>query len=138
MISKINLLWKSGFEKLDDTPIRDTTGNPAAQINFMSTNDPTREKLQGKGIKAHQSYSLQNICLNEAKEDGNVKTSTTEYEDHEMTVESEKEFEEETEEEEEENNPKHFDTFPTMKELRYCTMLTVVILLRIMVIYGYL
>ncbi|GKD76640.1 hypothetical protein Tco_1339261, partial [Tanacetum coccineum] len=56
----------------------------------------------------------------EAKEEGNVKTSTTEYEDHEMTVESEVEFEEETKdeiEEEEENSPKHFDTFPTMKEL---------------------
>ncbi|GJS62875.1 hypothetical protein Tco_0677439 [Tanacetum coccineum] len=36
-------------------------------------------------------------------------------------VESEEEFEEETEEEikeEEEDNPEHFDTFPTMKELR--------------------
>nr|GEU77045.1 protein kinase-like domain, concanavalin A-like lectin/glucanase domain protein [Tanacetum cinerariifolium] len=39
-----------------------------------------------------------------------------------MTVESEEEFREETKdeiEEEEEDNPKHFDTFPTMKELRY-------------------
>nr|GEV90792.1 retrovirus-related Pol polyprotein from transposon TNT 1-94 [Tanacetum cinerariifolium] len=59
----------------------------------------------------------------EAKEEGNVKSSTTEYEDHEMTVESEEEFEEETKEEiekEEEDSPKHFDTFPTMKELRLC------------------
>ncbi|GKA89621.1 hypothetical protein Tco_0811433 [Tanacetum coccineum] len=59
----------------------------------------------------------------EAKEERNVKTSTTKYEDHEMTVESEEEFEEETKdeikEEEEEDSPKHFDTFPTMKELRY-------------------
>ncbi|GKD46182.1 hypothetical protein Tco_1270827, partial [Tanacetum coccineum] len=58
----------------------------------------------------------------EAKKDGNVKASTTEYEDHEMTVESEEEFEEETKDEiedEEEDSSKHFDTFPTMKELRY-------------------
>ncbi|GKE90568.1 hypothetical protein Tco_1571663 [Tanacetum coccineum] len=58
----------------------------------------------------------------ETKEEGNVKTSITEYEDHEMTMESEEEFKEETEDEikeEEEDNPKHFDTFPTMKELRY-------------------
>ncbi|GJT22953.1 protein kinase-like domain, concanavalin A-like lectin/glucanase domain protein [Tanacetum coccineum] len=58
----------------------------------------------------------------EAKEERNVKTSKTEYEDHEMTMESKEEFEEETEdeiEEEEEDSPKHFDTFPTMKELRY-------------------
>ncbi|GJX34243.1 MAK10-like protein [Tanacetum coccineum] len=38
-------------EKLDDTPIRDTAGNPAAQMNFTSTNDPTSEELRGKGIK---------------------------------------------------------------------------------------
>ncbi|GJU08581.1 hypothetical protein Tco_1125011 [Tanacetum coccineum] len=45
MISKINLLCKAVFEKLDDTPIRDTTGDLAAQMNFTSTNDPTREEL---------------------------------------------------------------------------------------------
>ncbi|GKE81050.1 protein kinase-like domain, concanavalin A-like lectin/glucanase domain protein [Tanacetum coccineum] len=59
---------------------------------------------------------------NETKEEGNVKTSTTEYEDHEMTLESEEEFGEETEDEikeEDEDNPKHFGIFPTMKELRY-------------------
>ncbi|GJT75237.1 hypothetical protein Tco_1041962 [Tanacetum coccineum] len=59
----------------------------------------------------------------EAKEERNVKSSVTENKDHKMTVESEEEFEEETdeetEEEEEEDNPKHFDTFPTMKELGY-------------------
>ncbi|GJU97339.1 retrovirus-related pol polyprotein from transposon TNT 1-94 [Tanacetum coccineum] len=57
-----------------------------------------------------------------AKEEGNVKSNTTEYEDHKMTVESEEEIEEETKEEieeEEEDSPKHFDTFSTMKELRY-------------------
>ncbi|GJW52212.1 hypothetical protein Tco_0093563 [Tanacetum coccineum] len=120
-------------------------------MNFMSTNDPTREELRRKGIKSpskllslkylsQSSLAEQNrnpsspncvyfvnsiVILNkedEAKEEGNVKTSTTEYEDHEITMESEVEFEEETKdeiEEEEENSPKHFDTFPTMKELRY-------------------
>nr|GEU77044.1 ribonuclease H-like domain-containing protein [Tanacetum cinerariifolium] len=43
MICKINLLWKAVSEKLDDAPILDTAGNPAAQMNFTSTNDPTRE-----------------------------------------------------------------------------------------------
>ncbi|GJW90019.1 hypothetical protein Tco_0167572 [Tanacetum coccineum] len=63
------------------------------------------------------------VILN--KEKGNVQSNTTEYDDHEMTVESKEEFEEETEEEieeeEEEDSPKHFDTFPTMKELRNFT-----------------
>ncbi|GKB00552.1 hypothetical protein Tco_0828545 [Tanacetum coccineum] len=57
-----------------------------------------------------------NDAGDKAKE--STKSSATEYKDHEMTVESEEEFEEETEEEEE-DNPKHFDIFPTMKELGY-------------------
>ncbi|GJT55781.1 hypothetical protein Tco_0990835 [Tanacetum coccineum] len=90
-ISKINILWKAISEKLDDTPIHDTAGNPE----------------------------------DEAKKERNVKTSTTEYEDHEMTVESEEEFEEEIEDEikeEEEDSLKHFDTFPAIKELRLYLM----------------
>nr|GFC44025.1 hypothetical protein [Tanacetum cinerariifolium] len=47
-----------------------------------------------------------------------VKSSITKNEDHEMTFESEEQFEEETKEEEK-DNPKHFDTFSTMKELGY-------------------
>ncbi|GKE03546.1 hypothetical protein Tco_1395564 [Tanacetum coccineum] len=60
----------------------------------------------------------------EAKEEDGVKSTTTEYKDHEMTdeteeeVESEEESEEETKEEEE-DNPEHFDAFPNMKELGY-------------------
>ncbi|GJW71354.1 hypothetical protein Tco_0128271 [Tanacetum coccineum] len=113
MISKINLLWKAVSKKLDDAPIRDTAKYRASQINFTNPSSPKR---------VHFINSI--IILNkedEAKEEGNVKTSKIEYEDHEMTVESEEEFEEETKgeiEEEEEDSPKQFDTFPTMKELR--------------------
>ncbi|GKA39174.1 MAK10-like protein [Tanacetum coccineum] len=114
MISKINLLWKAVLEKLDDAPIRDTAGNPAAQMNFTNPSSPKR---------IHFVNSI--VILNkedEAKEEGNVKTSTTKHEDYEMAVESKEEFEEETKDEikeEEEDSPKHFDTLPTMKELRY-------------------
>ncbi|GJZ44349.1 hypothetical protein Tco_0591604 [Tanacetum coccineum] len=48
----------------------------------------------------------------EAKEEGNAKSSTTNYKDHEMIVEREEEFEEETKEETEEegeDNPEHFE-----------------------------
>ncbi|GJT52552.1 MAK10-like protein [Tanacetum coccineum] len=61
---------------------------------------------------------------NEAKEEGSAEPSATKYKNHEMTVEdeeeveSEKEFEEGTEEEKK-DNPKHFDTFSTIKALRY-------------------
>ncbi|GJY52501.1 hypothetical protein Tco_0443348, partial [Tanacetum coccineum] len=138
-------------EKLDDTPTRNTAGNPMAQMNFASTNYPTKEELRGKGIKilsklhslkylSQSSLAEQNrnpsplkhvrfinsiIILykkDEAKEEGSVKSNSTKYKDHVMTVESEEEFEEETEEEtkeEEEDNLEHFNAFPTMKELGY-------------------
>nr|GEW08784.1 Rho GTPase-activating protein 5-like [Tanacetum cinerariifolium] len=150
MISKINLLWKTISKKLDDAPIRNTAGSLTIQMNLTSTNYPTKEELRGKGIKSpskllspkyvsQSSLAEQNrnpsslkrvhfvnliVLLNkddEAKEYGNVKSSTTEYKDHVMIVESEEEFEEETKEEikeEEEDIPEHFDTFPTMNELR--------------------
>ncbi|GJT40152.1 MAK10-like protein [Tanacetum coccineum] len=114
MISKINLLWKAVSEKLDDAPLRDTAGNPAAQINFTNPSSPK-----------HVHFVNSIVIINkedEAKEEGNVKTSTTEYEDHKMTVESEEEFEEETKdeiEEEKEDSSKHFDTFLATKELGY-------------------
>ncbi|GJZ23984.1 hypothetical protein Tco_0561443 [Tanacetum coccineum] len=65
---------------------------------------------------------------NEAEEEGIVEPRKTEYTNRENAneteeeVESEKEVEKETEgetKEEEEDDPEHFDTFPTMKELRY-------------------
>ncbi|GJW15743.1 hypothetical protein Tco_0019876 [Tanacetum coccineum] len=122
---------KAVSEKLDDTPTHNTVGNPAAQMNFASTNYPTKEELRGKGIKSlskllflkylsQSSLVKQNrnpsspkwvhfvnsiIILNkedEAKEEGSVKSSATENKDHEMTVESEEEFKAETEEETEE------------------------------------
>ncbi|GKD47400.1 hypothetical protein Tco_1272045 [Tanacetum coccineum] len=128
MISKINLLWKAVSEKLDDAPIRDTAGNPVAQVNFTSTNDPIREELRGMGIKSPSKllslkYLSQSSLAEQNRNPSSQKvfTFTTEYEDHEMIVESEEEFEEENEdeiEEEEEDSPKHFDTFLTIKELR--------------------
>ncbi|GJR56566.1 hypothetical protein Tco_1407087 [Tanacetum coccineum] len=96
-------------------------------MNFTSINYPTKEELLGKNPSSPKHVHFVNsiIILNKedkAKEEGNVKSSKTEYKDHKMTVESEEEFEEETEEEieeEEDESLKHFDTFPTMKELRY-------------------
>ncbi|GKA37458.1 MAK10-like protein [Tanacetum coccineum] len=136
-------------EKLDDMPTHNTAGNPTAKMNLASTNYPTKEELRGKGIKSpskllslkyltQSSLAEQNrnpsspkrvhfvnsiIILNkedEAKE--SVKSSATEYKDHEMRVKNEEEFEEETKEEteeEEEDNPKHFDVFSTTKKLGY-------------------
>nr|GEV12681.1 reverse transcriptase domain-containing protein [Tanacetum cinerariifolium] len=61
------------------------------------------------------------VILNkEYKAKESAKSSATEYKDHEMIVIRKEEFEDETDEEtkkEEEDNPKHFNVFPTMKEL---------------------
>ncbi|GJU51185.1 hypothetical protein Tco_1220740 [Tanacetum coccineum] len=115
-------------------PTNPTQETPQGQMNFTSTNDPTREELRGKGIKS-PSKSLSPKYLSQSslaeknrnpssskrvyfvnsiviltKEERNVKTSTTKYEDHKTTMESEEEFEEETEDEikeEEEDIPKY-------------------------------
>ncbi|GKG35178.1 hypothetical protein Tco_0440332, partial [Tanacetum coccineum] len=117
-------------------------------MNFTSTNYHTEEELRGKGIKSpskllslnymfqssleelsknpsspkHVHFVNLTIILNkedEAKEEGSVKSGSTEYRSPETMdriedkVESEEEVEEETKEEEEYGDPKHFDTFPT-------------------------
>ncbi|GKD05954.1 zinc finger, CCHC-type containing protein, partial [Tanacetum coccineum] len=70
-----------------------------------------------------QDEPLTNRAVNEAEEEGSVepnKTNRRNANETDEDVESEKEVEEETKgetEEEEEDNPEHFDTFPTMKEL---------------------
>ncbi|GKC39725.1 hypothetical protein Tco_1052109 [Tanacetum coccineum] len=125
MISKINLLWKTISEKLDDAPICNTAGGPTTQMNFTSTNYHTTEELRSKGIK---SPSKSVPKEGEAKEESSMEACKAEFTDHEMSegteeVESEEEVEEETKDEakkeEKEGNPKHFDTFPTMNELKY-------------------
>ncbi|GJZ03832.1 MAK10-like protein [Tanacetum coccineum] len=92
-----------------NTHPREPTRGPTAEMNFTSTDYHTKEELR-------------------TEEEGSVEPSKTEYINRENAnetneeVESEKKVEEETEgetEEEKDNDPKHFDTFPTMKELRY-------------------
>nr|GEX85655.1 hypothetical protein [Tanacetum cinerariifolium] len=78
-------------------------------------------KPSHEGCRNTIELLVRNNVEDETKEEGNVKTSTTQYKDHEITVESEEEFGEETEDkikEEEGDNPNNFDTFHTMKELR--------------------
>nr|GEU68146.1 MAK10-like protein [Tanacetum cinerariifolium] len=92
--------------------------------DVLSTSDCRLIELENQVSTLYGSSSCSDATYSkdEAKEEGNVKTSTTEYEDHEMTIESKKEFEEETEDEiekEKEDSPKHFDTFLAIKELRY-------------------
>ncbi|GJS52488.1 hypothetical protein Tco_0625850 [Tanacetum coccineum] len=151
MMSKVNLLWKTVFEKLDDTPLCDTA------VNFTSTDYHTEKELRSKGVKSPSKllslkylsqssvieqnknpsspkyvHFINSIVIlnkeNEDEEEGSVEPSKTRYTNYEEAdetdeeVESKKEVEGEIEgetNEEEEGDPEHFDTFPTMKELRY-------------------
>ncbi|GJW80698.1 hypothetical protein Tco_0144673 [Tanacetum coccineum] len=81
--------------------------------------------LQGYKVTIWKLFD--NCGENEVEEEGSVEPSKTNYTYHKNAnetdeeVESEKEVDEETEgetEEEEEDNPEHFGTFPTIKELR--------------------
>ncbi|GKB32046.1 hypothetical protein Tco_0871447 [Tanacetum coccineum] len=130
MINKINTLWKVFSEKFDDTSTRDTAENPMTQMNFVSTNYPTKEELRGKEIKSpskllslkylsQSSLAEQNrnplslkrvhfvnsiIILNkedEAKEERSVKPNATKYKDHKMTIKEEEEVKSKEEFEEE-------------------------------------
>nr|GFA18507.1 hypothetical protein [Tanacetum cinerariifolium] len=108
MISKINLLWKANFEKLDDAPLYDTVGGLTAQINFTYIDYYTKEVLRSKRIKSpskllsvknlYQSSIIEqnknplspkrvhfvNLIVilnkdNEAEEEGSVEPSKTNY-----------------------------------------------------------
>ncbi|GJX98914.1 zinc finger, CCHC-type containing protein [Tanacetum coccineum] len=143
----IDLWLQVVSEKLDDTPTRNTAGNPTAQMNFASTNDPTKEELRGKGIKspskllspkylsqsslAEQNRNLSSlkhvhfvnsiIILNKedgAKEEENVKSSATKCKDYEMRVESEEEFEEENEEETKEKEEDNLEHFDAFPTMK--------------------
>ncbi|GJZ73642.1 hypothetical protein Tco_0637788 [Tanacetum coccineum] len=101
--------------------------NPEQALVEYESSRTDEAKEQNKNLSSPKRVHFVNsiIILNkedEAKEEGSVNSSVTKNEDHQMTFESEEEFEEETKEEteeEEEDNPKHFDIFPTMKELGY-------------------
>ncbi|GJS15631.1 hypothetical protein Tco_0410103 [Tanacetum coccineum] len=52
MIGKINLLWKTVSEKLNDAPIPESAGDSVASKNTASISHIEREELRRKGIKS--------------------------------------------------------------------------------------
>nr|GEW92231.1 hypothetical protein [Tanacetum cinerariifolium] len=52
MIEKINLLWKTISEKLNDAPVPKSTGDSMASKNTSSISHIEREELRRKGIKS--------------------------------------------------------------------------------------
>ncbi|GKB33102.1 hypothetical protein Tco_0872503 [Tanacetum coccineum] len=106
----------------------DTVKNPK-----LSTSPNLRELRRREGQPGKKRVHFVNsiVILNkegEAKEESSMEACKAEFTDHKMSeeteeVESEEEVDEETEDEDEEKekerNPKHFNIFPTMNELKY-------------------
>ncbi|GJR58285.1 MAK10-like protein [Tanacetum coccineum] len=90
MIGKINLLWKTVSEKLNDAHVPKSTGNTMASKNTASISHIEREELRRKGIKSPS---------NEAKE-GETTTDITPEHGHNITKEAKDEVKEVIDEEE--------------------------------------
>ncbi|GJW83960.1 protein kinase-like domain, concanavalin A-like lectin/glucanase domain protein [Tanacetum coccineum] len=59
MIGKINLLWKTVSEKLNDAPVPESAGNSMTSENIASFSHIEKEELRKKGIKSPSSiFSL--------------------------------------------------------------------------------
>ncbi|GJT41559.1 hypothetical protein Tco_0941424 [Tanacetum coccineum] len=96
--------------------------------DVSSTSDRRLIELENEvTLDGSSSYS-DTTYSSKAKADSSMEACKAEFTDHKMSegteeVESKEEVEEETEdeaeEEEKEGNPKHFETFPTMNELKY-------------------
>ncbi|GJR94735.1 protein kinase-like domain, concanavalin A-like lectin/glucanase domain protein [Tanacetum coccineum] len=52
MVGKINILWKTVSEKLNDAPVPESAGNSMASKNIASISHIKREELRRKGIKS--------------------------------------------------------------------------------------
>ncbi|GJU51314.1 hypothetical protein Tco_1220869 [Tanacetum coccineum] len=96
-------------------------------LSQSSIIEQNKNPLSPKCVHIVNSIVILNM-ENEDEEEGSVEPNKTNYinrknaNETDEEVESEKEVEEESKgetEEEEEDNPEYFDTFPTMKELRY-------------------
>nr|GEX92101.1 retrovirus-related Pol polyprotein from transposon TNT 1-94 [Tanacetum cinerariifolium] len=112
------------YSKLSHEGYRNTIELPKGNNVVPLPSDTIWKPYSPNEFCIHQK---RNFKEDEAKEEGSVGSSAIEYKNHEMTVKAEEElkrkeeFKEETKEEikeEEEDSPEHFDTFPTMKELR--------------------
>ncbi|GJX18141.1 hypothetical protein Tco_0218973 [Tanacetum coccineum] len=109
--------------------------SPSKLLSLKYMSQSSLEELSKNPSSPKRVHFVNSIIIlnkeDEAKEEGSVKSGSTEYRSPETTdeiedkVKSEEEVEEETEEEtkeEEDGDLKHFDTFPTMNELRLYLM----------------
>nr|GEU49839.1 hypothetical protein [Tanacetum cinerariifolium] len=138
MIRKINLLWKTVFEKLNDASTPENVGNSMAPKRIATISHAEKEELRKKGIQipskcpstnAHE-HKLGNMVrrneeVKEQGKGGDEMETDKEVEEVFKDKESERETTEEVEEifndetKEEDDDTKHYSTLPTIKELVY-------------------
>ncbi|GKD08352.1 hypothetical protein Tco_1188037, partial [Tanacetum coccineum] len=56
MIGKINLLWKTISEKLNNVSTLENAGNPMASKSIAAISHDEREELKKKGIKSPSKF----------------------------------------------------------------------------------
>ncbi|GJZ09738.1 hypothetical protein Tco_0544021 [Tanacetum coccineum] len=100
MIRKINLLWKTISEKLNDASISESAGNSMASENIASISHIEREELRRKGIKIPSNLFSPN--KESEAEEGETTTDITPEYDHNITKEVKGEVKEVMEEDESE------------------------------------
>nr|GEY03470.1 retrotransposon Orf1 [Tanacetum cinerariifolium] len=118
MIEKINLLWKTISEKLNDAAVSKFARNSMASKNIASISHIEREKLRRKGIKSPSKlFSPNHNITKEGNEE--VKEVIDEEEREVVTDEEVEEILKDEEEEEEDEDGENFNSFPTMEELTH-------------------
>ncbi|GKB20605.1 hypothetical protein Tco_0854528 [Tanacetum coccineum] len=130
MIGKINLLWKTVSEKLNDASPPENAGNSMAPKSIPAISHDEREELRKKGIKSPKYLSPTSIKeLNknprgkeQGKEENEMETDMEVdevIEEEEIEFETDEEVEEILEEEEDEEDGENFNLFPTIEELTH-------------------
>ncbi|GJT89677.1 hypothetical protein Tco_1078522 [Tanacetum coccineum] len=139
MIGKINLLWKTISENLNDVSSLENAGNSITPRSIAATSHDKREELRKKGIKSYdteeEDVSSTNACdLNlggtvkrkegvkeQGKEENEMETNmkVDELIEEESEFETDEEVEEILKEEEDDSNGENFNLFPTMEELTH-------------------
>ncbi|GJU86876.1 hypothetical protein Tco_1294422 [Tanacetum coccineum] len=137
MIGKINLLWKTISENLNDVSSLENARNSIAPRSIAAISHDKREELRKKGIKSYdteeEDVSSTNTCdLNldgtvkrkegvkeQGKEENEMETNmkVDELIEEESEFETDEEVEEILKEEEDDLDGENFNLFPTMEEL---------------------
>ncbi|GJU01803.1 hypothetical protein Tco_1112141 [Tanacetum coccineum] len=110
MIGKINLLWKTISEKLNDI------STPEMQETYMASKHYSNQHDLGKMTSGNKEVKKQGMEEDEIETDVEVEEV---IEEEESEFETDEEIEETLEEKEEDKDDENFNSFPTMKKLSH-------------------